>query len=211
VYRRRRAAALCGGAVLLLLVVWIVAVLSGGDDPAGQRLAAQRIDAGRSSSPPSDPPATTTASSAASAAASTSPSPVPTGPPQPCPDEAVQVVAEADRPGYLGGQQPVFRVVIGNTGQVPCTRDIGRHLRELVVTTVDGATRLWSSNDCAPAEGVETRVLRPGERFRFGITWVASTSAPGCPGDHVPIGPGDYLLTARLGELVGEPVVFRIS
>ncbi|WP_199441064.1 hypothetical protein [Umezawaea beigongshangensis] len=198
VHRHRRAAALSGGGVLLLLLVWTVAVLSGGDDPAGQRLAAQRIGADEptasSSAPPTAPP--------------TEP---PAGPPRACPDEAVQVVAEADRPGYLGGRQPVFRLVVGNTGPVACTRDIGRHLRELVVSTADGATRLWSSNDCGPAEGVQTRVLHPGERFRFGVTWVVGTSVPGCSGDHVPLAPGDYLLTARLGDLVGEPVVFRVS
>ncbi|WP_246018649.1 hypothetical protein [Saccharothrix australiensis] len=88
--------------------------------------------------------------------------------------------------------------------------DIGRSVRELVVTTADGATRLWSSNDCFATEGTEVRVLRPGEVFEYGLEWLGGTSEPGCA-KHTRLGPGDYLLTARVAGKSSDPVVFRMT
>lgn len=138
-----------------------------------------------------------------------SPTPPP-GPPAPCDDAAVNVVAEVGQPNYEVGQQPEFKIQIVNVGQLPCTKDIGRSLRELVVSSADGSTQLWSSNHCFATEGSEVRVMQPNEQFTYGLTWAGSTSDEGCR-THGRVGPGDYLLTAKVAGKAGSPVVFRLS
>lgn len=120
------------------------------------------------------------------------------------------VVAEIEKPAYAVGEQVGMKIVVSNTGPLPCTKEIGRHVRELVVTTADGATRLWSSNDCFSTAGSEVRVMRPGELFTYGLRWVGSTSEPGCR-KHTRLGPGDYLLTAHVAGKPSPPIVFRLT
>jgi hypothetical protein len=208
VYWRRRVIAIGGSVLAALLLVWLLGAFIGRGEPTQPRGQA----AHQASTPPSQPPPTASPPSSATSAPATSPasSPPPPGPPQPCPDTAIGVTAEVDKPSYESGQQPNFTINVVNTGQVPCTRDIGRHLRELVVMTADGANRLWSSNDCYSTDGVEVRVMQPGEKFPFSLRWLGTTSEPGC-GKHTPLGAGDYLLIAKLGGVAGNPVVFRIT
>ncbi|WP_380728131.1 hypothetical protein [Saccharothrix hoggarensis] len=103
-----------------------------------------------------------------------------------------------------------FTIAVSNAGPLPCTKEIGRSVRELVVTTADGAKRLWSSNDCYATAGSEVRVMQPGERFAFSLQWAGSTSEPGC-GKHTRLGAGDYLLTASVAGKASNPVIFRIT
>ncbi|TWP51168.1 hypothetical protein FKR81_16215 [Lentzea tibetensis] len=120
------------------------------------------------------------------------------------------MTAVPEKPSYPAGSQVGLAIAISNTGKVPCIRDIGRHLRELVVMTADGAVQLWSSNHCLATAGDEVRILQPGEKFDFGTKWVGSTSEPGC-GKHTRLGPGDYLLVAKLGPKASAPVPFRLT
>ncbi|GGM98083.1 hypothetical protein GCM10011609_40100 [Lentzea pudingi] len=122
----------------------------------------------------------------------------------------IGVVAKANKPLYTVGDQPELSMDVSNTGAVPCIRDIGRQHRELTVLTADGATVLWSSNHCLSAVGSETRVLAPKENFNYGTRWAGSTSRPGC-GAHTKVGPGDYLLVAKLAGKASSPVVFRLE
>ncbi|HEX7302363.1 hypothetical protein [Lentzea sp.] len=208
VYWRRRLAAIGAALVTLLLVIWIVA-MSGSDDDTTQPTNAAAVSS-------SNPPPSTTESAGASS--STTPPPPPTettqapppGPPQPCPDDVIGVVAKANKPFYTVGDQPELSMDVVNTGPVPCIRDIGRQHRELTVLTADGATVLWSSNHCLAAEGNEVRVMQPKEAFNYGTTWAGSTSQPGC-GAHTKVGPGDYLLVAKLAGRTSSPVVFRLE
>lgn len=120
------------------------------------------------------------------------------------------VQAEVAKPAYPAGEAVGMKILVSNTGPLPCTKEIGRAVRELVVTSADGGTRLWSSNDCFATEGSEVRVLRPGEVFDFGLKWLGSTSEPGCA-KHTRLGPGDYLLSARVAGKASDPVVFRMT
>ncbi|GLZ32892.1 hypothetical protein Lesp02_50800 [Lentzea sp. NBRC 105346] len=120
------------------------------------------------------------------------------------------VTAVPAAPSFAVGSQIGLSMAISNTGKVPCIRDIGRHLRELVVMSADGATALWSSNHCLATAGDEVRILQPGEKFDFGTKWLGSTSEPGCA-KHVRLGPGDYLLVAKLGPRTSPPVPFRLT
>ncbi|GAA1264099.1 hypothetical protein [Saccharothrix xinjiangensis] len=199
VYRRRRALAVAVATIALVGLAWLVAVLSGDPDPAAPR--------------PVDPtpaaPPVTPAAAPSTAPGTTAPTPPP-GPPPPCEDAQLHVVAELDEPAVAAGEGVGLAIAVSNAGQLPCAKDIGRHVRELVVTAVDGGTRLWSSNDCFATGGSEVRVLRPGERFTYGLRWSGTTSEPGC-GGHRRLGPGDYLLVAKVAGKASDPVVFRLT
>jgi len=219
VYWRRRAVAIGGSVAALVLVVWLVGALVGRGDPAELKADVQ---AAGSSSPP--PQSSTTAVPSSSASATPSPAeppppppppppPTPTlppGPPPPCDDASVNVVAEVGKPSFEIGERPEFKIHVSNVGQLPCTKDIGRHLRELVVTTADGATRLWSSNDCFSTEGEEVRIMQPRELFTYALNWAGSTSEPGCR-KHTRLGSGDYLLIAKVAGKASNPVFFRLG
>ncbi|MDR6597734.1 hypothetical protein ACFFSW_18500 [Saccharothrix longispora] len=203
VYRRRRALAVGAAVASLVLVAWLVGALVGHGDPASV--------AGPPSPSSSSPPARAGTPAVASSSSTTPPAPTPPpGPPPPCGDGQVSVVAEVDPPSTPAGQPVGFAIVVSNTGQLPCAKEIGRAVRELVVTTVDGATRLWSSNDCLATAGSEVRVMRPTERFTYGLRWSGTTSRPGCA-EVGRLGPGDYLLSAVVAGLVSDPVVFRLT
>jgi hypothetical protein len=211
VYWRRRLAAIGAALVTLLLVIWIVGMF-GSDAETGQPTNAAAASS-------SNPPPSMSESPAAASSSSTTPPPSPTettppppppGPPQPCPDDVIGVVAKANKPFYTIGDQPELSMDVVNTGPVPCIRDIGRQHRELTVLTADGATVLWSSNHCLSAVGTETRVMQPKETFNYGTKWAGSTSKPGC-GAHTRVGPGDYLLVAKLAGKASSPAVFRLE
>lgn len=206
-YWRRRIAAIGAGLATLLLVIWIVGVFGSDDETA------QPTNAAAASS--SNPPPSMSEAAAASSSSTTPPPPPaqttpPPGPPQPCPDDVIGVVAKADKPVYKIGDQPGLSMNVVNNGPVPCIKDIGRQHRELVVLTADGATALWSSNHCLSAVGNEVRVMQPKEAFNYGTKWVGSTSRAGC-GAHTKVGPGDYLLVAKLAGKASSPVVFRLE
>lgn len=206
--------AIGGSVVALVLTVWLVAALTGRGDPAPVTPAAAP-----SSSPPPQAERPVVASSSSTTPPPPPPPPAPPpppsptpppGPPQPCEDAQLSVRAEVGEPSYPAGEQVDLKILVANAGPLPCTKEIGRAVRELVVSTADGATRLWSSNDCFATEGSEVRVMRPGEQFEYGLTWLGSTSEPGCA-KHTRLGPGDYLLTARVAGKAGDPVVFRMT
>ncbi|MFL6144006.1 MAG: hypothetical protein ACJ72N_19345 [Labedaea sp.] len=218
VYLRRRVVAGAACAAAIVLLAWIVGRLVGAADrvpvPAGQARAMQppssRPAPPRSgASPSSASPSTTPPGAPASAGAGLPVPPAPPPPPPaplPCPDTAVQVRAEAERPGYRVGQHPLLSLVIANAGALPCLRDVSRATRELVITSADGGTRFWSSSDCYAPPGTDIRLLRPGDRLAFTVTWAGRTSAPGCPSRRRTVPAGSYLLTARLGALTSPPV-----
>lgn len=213
VYWRRRIAAIAAALVTLVLVIWIVGLF--GSDPENPAQPANA--AASASNPPSSATSETSPASSSTTAPPTSsetgpppPPPPPPGPPQPCPDDAIGVVAKANKPFYTIGDQPELSMDVVNNGQVPCIKDIGRQHREITVLTADGATVLWSSNHCLATAGSEVRVLAPKEVFNFGTRWVGTTSKPGC-GARTRLGPGDYLVVAKLAGKTSQPAVFRLE
>jgi hypothetical protein len=233
VYWRRRAVAAAGSVAVLLVLAGLLGLLHE-HDQSGARGAAQQssVPPAPTTGPASAPSSSTSATpsgvpvsgsvpppSGASLpsgppsqqAAPPPPPPPPPGPPPPCADAAMRLTAVADQRVYRAGQRPGFRIVLLNAGPVACVRDVSRPLRELVVTTVDRRARLWSSNDCYSDDTHEARVLRPGERLDYEVTWARRTSAPGCPSGRDTVRPGDYLLVARLGGLTSPPAVFRLA
>jgi hypothetical protein len=240
VYWRRRAAAAATSVLAVVLLAWLIGGLVEADDQhpvQGTASAAElgpatsaevRATSGRASAPPSspgpdDPRGSVTASprsgSPSSEAAQPTTKPAtpttttttpPPGPPAPCLDAVVKVLATPDVPSYPVGARPLLRLQVTNVGPAPCTRDISRNLREILVLGPDG-TRLWSSNDCYGPPEQDVRVLPVNQTVEFAVNWAGRTSAPGCPLDRKTVLAGTYQVVGRVGNLVGAPTPLTLT
>jgi hypothetical protein len=213
IYWRRRVLAVAASVVAVVLLAWIIGQLVDGTEEQPVQDASARASqppSSRPSAPSSSPGAPSSTAAPAPVVAIPAP-PLPSQPPQACPDAVIAVLAQTDQPGYRVGQRPLLRLVIANSGQVACLRDVSRSLRELVITTPDGAKRLWSSNDCFSPPGGDTRLIQPGEQLTFTVTWAGRTSAPGCPSRRRTVPAGSYLVTGKLGALAGAPVPILLT
>jgi hypothetical protein len=224
VYWRRRAVAVLGSVLAVVVLAWLIGGLVGaGDDHPVRGTGAERVAPAPSSPPPGSRPTTTpstpsTTSSgpaAATARASVTGPPTrppttsraaPPGPPKACPDAVVKVTARPAARSNRLGSRPLLRLYVTNAGRVPCVRDVDRKLREMLIFSGDGRTRLWSSNDCYSPPEPDRRVLAPGRSLVFELRWAGRTSAPGCPRDRRQVPPGSYRLVGKLGRLAGGPV-----
>ncbi len=237
VYWRRRALAVAAVVVTVVLVVWIVSALAGGSAPqpaAQQSLLAPPATSATTTTtaPPTTPaPASTTTEPASTpAAVSTAPSAIPVAPtsavvpspspptstavvppPPTCIDPSIAVVAQVAQPPYPVGQQPVFRILVGNVGKTPCARDLNAALQSVTVFTADGGTRLWSSNDCYPGKSTDVPTLAPGQVKTFSVKWSGTTSEPTCTADRTRVPAGQYRVVATLGKLASAPVPFTLT
>ena len=136
--------------------------------------------------------------------------PAPNLEPVDCADQSIRVSAEPAKPVFRLGERVGLSMVVTNSGDRTCRRDINRLLRELIVSARDGQ-RVWSSNDCYTESTNELPVLQPGQTVRNEITWLATNSAPGCPLRRDLAPAGDYSVVARLGPLASQPVPFRLG
>jgi hypothetical protein len=233
IYWRRRAAAIVATVLVLVLAVWLVVSLTGGSGPgpAAQQsaLSSSTTDPTTSTTAPTTPTPTTTTptpTTTTSAATTTTQAPVPaptTAPAAPvapapapatpaaCPDAAVGLTAQVAAPSYAVGEQPVFRILITNTSAAACTRDLDAGLQQVLVYSADGATRLWSSNDCFPGKSVDVPVLNPGEVKTYSVKWSGTTSEPTCQADRTVVPAGSYTVVVTLGGLSSPPLPFTIT
>lgn len=123
----------------------------------------------------------------------------------------MELIAQPGKPEYRVGQRPEFRLIVVNTGPLPCFRDLDAALQEVVVLGATGQNRLWSSNDCFTGESDSVRTLAPGERLVFSVVWGGRTSAPGCPAAaRETVDAGNYQLVTKLGNLASPPAPFRL-
>lgn len=221
VYWRRRAVAAGVCLIAVLMLMWIVGGLVGSADEqpvhgtAGSADLTGSPSSAAHSAPSSPAPSARSAAPSSAAPATSRPtlSPVtrPAGQPKPCPDKAITVAAQPGAESYRVGAHPLLRLIVVNTGEVACTREVSRSLRELVITTPNGDQRLWSSNDCYHPVEHDTRTLFPGEPLRFSLSWAGRTSARGCPAKRTTVEAGTYRLTGALGELTSAPARLRLT
>ncbi|WP_278314307.1 hypothetical protein [Lolliginicoccus levis] len=128
----------------------------------------------------------------------------------PCKDESISLRATIDRAEYLVGDQPRFGIVVTNIGDTTCARDLGPAVQQVMVRAVEGDRRTWVNTDCAPGTGRDVWTLAPADQVAFAITWSGTSSAPGCSGSRNPVAPGEYRVTAQVGEVESEPVQFTV-
>jgi hypothetical protein len=142
------------------------------------------------------------------AVAAQSPVPVPRTGPVPCTNPMLAAAAEVDPAVHKVGSHPVLRLVLTNISGQPCVRDLDASRQEIVVWSSDGATRLWSSNDCLNNPTTDLRTLVPGRPFVFSLTWGERTTTPGCAQPRTVVPAGSYRLMVRLDDLISPPTPF---
>ena len=126
-----------------------------------------------------------------------------------CTDQDVALVSQVAASSYKVGQKPLFRLVIANIGDKPCSRDLDPGLQGLVINGPSG--QLWASNDCDANHKPDVRVLDPGKPLVFSLSWAGRTSHPGCGGTRTSVGPGTYQLIGKLGPLSSGPAPFTLT
>jgi hypothetical protein len=126
-----------------------------------------------------------------------------------CSDQNIALVAQVSAPAYKIGQRPLFRLVIANIGERPCSRDLDPGLQGLVINGPAG--KLWASNDCDGNHRPDVRVLDPGKPLVFSLNWAGRTSNPGCAGTRQAVGAGSYQLVGKLGPLTSGPAPFNLT
>ena len=136
------------------------------------------------------------------------PVPVPRTGPVPCTNAMLTTAAEVDPAVHQVGSRPVLRLVITNVSGQPCVRDLDAARQEIVVWSGDGATRLWSSNDCLNNPTTDLRTLVPGRPVAFALTWGERTTTPGCAQPRTVVPAGSYRLMVRLDDLISPPTPF---
>jgi hypothetical protein len=192
-YWRRRVLLLVGVVVLLLLL----ARACGGDDPKETLSAA------------SPTPSPSTPASAAATAASSRPTASPTPAPLlTCRDSVLQITAESDADAYPAGGKPRFTLTVRNIGTVACKRALGPGAVELRVFS--GEDRIWSSDDCNESKEQGVLTLPAGAARATTVQWGGKRTKPGCETGET-AQPGTYRVSARVGSVIRQGSVFRIT
>lgn len=195
---------------VLFAVVAVVALLllakacTGGSASDKDSLAAPSPSASPSASPSTSPPST----ASSDPAVTSSPSATAPAAPAACGDAALRVTAESDATSYRMGAAPRFTLTVTNTGKVPCRRALGPDEVELRVFS--GEDRIWSSDDCTKATGKGILLLAAGESRAMTVQWLGKRTKPGCDTGAV-AQPGTYRVSARVGDIVRQGSVFRVT
>lgn len=187
----------------LLLLVVLVVVLLVVVKAFGGGQAKKDVRSGPAPSP--SPSVNRSLPPAPSSPASVPPS---TSPLLTCGDSVLQVTTEADAQAYPSGAAPRFTLTVRNVGSVACRRALGPDAVELRV--LSGEDRIWSSDDCNDAKGQGVMTLKPGEAQAMSVRWPGKRTKPDCKiGDVAQ--PGTYRVSARVGTIVRQGSVFRIT
>jgi hypothetical protein len=202
VYWRRRAIVL--GALLVLLFVLVYRC--GGSKPSGAADSRSSHPNG-SPTPSATPRVLSPVIGQPSATPSASTGAAPTGP---CTDAeiAVTVSTEGAKTDFVAGTYVRIYLKIKNISTRSCSRDLGSTAQELRIA--QGATKLWSSDDCGSTPGTDVRMLRAGEVVdQFNVVWNGRAST-NCQTKPVPA-PGSYQLVGRVGTDWSEPVPLTVK
>lgn len=127
-----------------------------------------------------------------------------------CQPSAIKLTTTSGAPSYRVGDKPILGLVVTNTSDTPCAQDTSG-AKQVFTASTAGGERVWSTNDCFPGTGTETRMLQPGESVPFNIKWAGTTSQPNCAGERVEVKPGKYVITAQLDGRKAEPVTVTFN
>lgn len=218
VYWRRRAVVL--GAVLLLALA--VSYTCGGPDssatPKSSPSAASSVSNASPKPSAALQPAGLVSPSPSTPATVTSPNtPVVDSSvdPRACTDGELRITAKPLSTTVSRGEDLLIYLLIKNISDRACTRDIGPDLQELRI--VEGAEKVWSSDDCGTARGSNVRNFVPNFEVSFNVDWNGkmSTTCSGTGASRAPSGPlpeaGRYQVLGRVGTAQSKPVTLTIS
>ena len=207
VYWRRRGVVLVG----LAMVVLIISYAFSGPDGSANTNVAPTPSASVTTSPL---PSTSTGSvlpTSASPSASAFTLPV-AGATGPCGDAEMEVTASALVAEVTRGQPVAFTIKIRNISARTCVRDVGADVQELLLK--EGATTIWSSDDCDANHGQDLKQFTPGMEVSYTRTWPGLRSRGGnntveC--SSPPPDPKVYQLFARLDKKLSPPFDLTVN
>ncbi|MCC2336321.1 hypothetical protein [Cellulomonas wangsupingiae] len=127
-----------------------------------------------------------------------------------CAPAQLALAATPGAQSFPAGVDPTFEIAVTNSGPEPCLVDAGDAQREVIITS--GDDRVWSSRDCAPAEGQErTLLLAGGQSDVTQLGWSRERSALGCADGLPSPGAGTYAVTVSLGGATSPAAVFGLG
>jgi hypothetical protein len=135
--------------------------------------------------------------------------------PRACTDAELRITAKPATTTVTRGEDLVIYLLIKNVSDRACTRDIGPDLQELRI--VEGADKIWSSDDCGVARGQNVRNFLPNFEVSFNVDWNGrmSTTCTGTGAARAPAGatpePGRYQVLGRVGTAQSKPATLTIS
>ncbi|GAA2353203.1 hypothetical protein Cme02nite_27310 [Catellatospora methionotrophica] len=225
VYWRRRAMVL---GALLVAVLMITLAVRGTGSGGAQQPSANGMSTGAGVSPVSAQPAPTAAASPSDGIIT----PVSELPPSPsadvagegegdgetdpnaCTDSEIKVTAKPAQATLKRGADLLITLLIKNTSNRTCTRDVGADLQELRI--LKGTEKVWSSDDCGGPRGHEVRSFPPAHERSYTVVWNGHASSA-CEKSikRVPDGPvpaaGEYRLYARVGTAISGSVTLKLT
>jgi hypothetical protein len=125
-------------------------------------------------------------------------------------DELLLTVAASPTPARYAGSVTLM-LIVRNTADHPCFRDVGSAPQELQVR--QGEALLWSSDSCGQPQTSDVRTFGPNIESRFWRTWNTYRMVPHeceTPPAAIPAAAGTYQVVARLGTKLSEPTSFEI-
>jgi hypothetical protein len=135
--------------------------------------------------------------------------------PRACTDAELRVTAKPVSTSISRGQDVVIYLLIKNISDRSCTRDVGPDLQELRI--VEGAEKIWSSDDCGSARGNNVQNFIPNLEVSFNVDWNGkmSSTCTGTGANKAPNGAlpdaGRYQVLGRVGTALSKPVTLTIS
>jgi hypothetical protein len=135
--------------------------------------------------------------------------------PRACTDAELRITAKPTATSVGRGEDLLIYLLIKNVSTRTCTRDIGPDLQELRI--VEGADKVWSSDDCGVARGSNVRSFIPNFEVSFNVDWNGkmSTTCTGTGSTRAPAGPapeaGRYQVLGRVGTAQSKPITLTIS
>jgi len=214
VYWRRRAVVLGGVLVAALLVSYACTSgpkTSASGNPNATKSASAAATGANVPANVVSPSVSPSASPSSSATAAASDEPVD---PRACTDAELKVTAKPVATTVNRGTSLLIYLLIKNVSDRTCTRDIGPDLQELRV--VQGAERIWSSDDCDPPRGSNVHTFQQGLEVSFNVEWngkmstSCSTTVKRTPTGPAP-DPGKYQVVGRVGTKLSDAVTLTIK
>ncbi|MCP2325822.1 hypothetical protein HDA40_004329 [Hamadaea flava] len=214
VYWRRRAVVLGGVLIVALLVSYACTSgpkTSASGNPSSTRSPSAAATGNNVPANEVSPTASPSASAAPTQTALASDEPVD---PRACTDAELKVTAKPVQTSVNRGASVLIYLYIKNVSNRTCTRDIGPDLQELRV--VQGAEKIWSSDDCDPPRGTNVHTFQQGLEVSFNVEWngklstSCSTTAKRTPTGPAP-DPGKYQVVGRVGTKLSDGVTLTIK
>jgi hypothetical protein len=125
-------------------------------------------------------------------------------------DELLLTAAASPTPARYAGNV-TLTLIVRNTADHPCFRDVGSAAQELQVRQDEAY--VWSSDSCGLPRISDVRTFGPNIESRFWRTWNTYRIVPhecDTPEGATPAAAGTYQVVARLGTKLSEPTSFEI-